>query len=76
MESRLNSRLSQEQAALRQFRCAEGQAAYLAQETEDAFQDQEVVFTTWTDLQKAFDKVWKDGLLVKPKKIRIANGML
>ena len=38
---------------------------HLALEIKHAFQDQKVAFATWTDLQKAFDKVWKDGLLDK-----------
>ena len=68
--------LSQQQAGFRQFICTEDQATYLAQEIEDVFQDQEVVFASWIDLHKAFDKVWKDGLLVKLKRWGITNKML
>ena len=53
--------LSQGQAGFRQSRCTKHQATHLAQEMEDAFQDLLVAFATWIDLQKAFDKVWKDG---------------
>nr|KAG5706601.1 hypothetical protein BaRGS_005671 [Batillaria attramentaria] len=86
MERTVNSRLmwhlemehilSEEQAGFRQFRCTEDQATYLSQEIEDAFQDQKVLFATWIDLQKAFDKVWTDGLLVKLQRSGIASKML
>ena len=57
--------LAPEQAGFRQFRSTEDQATYLSQEIEDAFQEQKLVFVTWIDLQKAFDKVWMEGLLAK-----------
>ena len=41
------------------------QATYLSQEIEDAFQEQKLVLVSWINLQKAFDKVWMEGLLVK-----------
>ena len=54
-----------EQAGFRQFRSTEDQTTHLAQIIEDAFQEQKVVLATFIDLQKAFDKVWKDGVAVK-----------
>ena len=63
-----------EQAGFRQFHSTEDQAPYLYQEneapylyqkTEDAFQEQKLVLVSCIDLQKAFDKVWVEGLLVK-----------
>ena len=54
-----------EQAGFRQYRCTEDQTTHLAQVIEDAFQAKKVMLATFIDLQKAFDKVWKDGLLVK-----------
>ena len=68
--------LSQEQAGFRQFRSTEDQATYISQEVEDAFQEQKVVLATWIDLQKAFDKVWTDGLIVKMQRYGIADKML
>ena len=56
-----------EQAGFRQCHSTEDQATYLSQVIEDAFQDKKHVLTTWIDLQKAFDKVWTEGLLVKLK---------
>ncbi|KAK7108946.1 hypothetical protein V1264_013079 [Littorina saxatilis] len=68
--------LAPEQAGFRQFHSTEDQATYLSQEIEDAFQEQKVLFATWIDLQKAFDKVWTDGLLVKLQRCGIASNML
>ena len=39
--------------------------AYLAQNIEDAFQDKKKVLAVCFDLSNTFDKVWKEGLLVK-----------
>jgi ribonuclease HI len=54
-----------EQAGFRQFRCTEDQTAHLSQIIEDAFQAKKATLACFIDLQRAFDKVWKDGLLVK-----------
>ena len=54
-----------EQAGFRRYRSTEDQTTHLAQVIEDAFQAQKVTLAVFIDLQKAFDKVWKDGLLVK-----------
>ena len=64
-----------EQAGFRQFRSTEDQATYLSQEVEDAFQEQKLVLASWIDLQKAFDKVWMEGLLVKLLRNGIASNM-
>ena len=64
-----------EQAGFRQFRSTEDQATYLSQEIEDAFQEQKLVLVAWIDLQKAFDKVWMEGLLVKLLRNGIASNM-
>ena len=68
--------MAPEQAGFRQFRSTEEQVTYLSQEIEDAFQEQKLVFATWIDLQKAFDKVWTDGLLVKLQRCGVAGNML
>ena len=67
--------ISEEQAGFRQFRSTEDQVTYLSQEIEDAFQEKNVLFATWIDLQKAFDKVWTDGLLVKAQRCGIGGKM-
>lgn len=70
-----NHILAPEQAGFRQFHSTEDQATYLSQEVEDAFQAQKLVFTVWIDLQKAFDKVWTDGLLVKLQRSGVKANM-
>ena len=48
---------------------------YLAQKIEDGFQDKKHTLTVWVDMEKAFDKVWKEGLQHKLKKCSIAGHM-
>jgi len=49
---------------------------FLAQEVEDAFQEQQDVLTAWIDLQRAFDKDWIDGLQVKLMRSGVGGAML
>ena len=65
----------EEQSGFRQFISTEIQVTYLSQEMEDAFQEKKVLYATWIDLQKAFDKVWTDGLLVKAQRCGIGGKM-
>ena len=67
--------LAPDQAEFRQFRSTADQVTYLSQEIEDAFQEQKLVLASWVDLQKAFDKVWMEGLLVKLPRNGIASNM-
>ena len=67
--------LAPEQAEFRQFRSTEDQATYLSQEIEYTFQEQKLDLISWIDLQKAFDKVWMEGLLVKLLRNGIASNM-
>ena len=60
-----NDLLAPEQAGFRQFRATEDQTTYLSQEIEDAFQEKKVTRVAWFDLQRAFGKVWIDGLIAK-----------
>ena len=71
-----NDLLAPEQAGFRQFRATEDQTKYLAQEIEDAFQEKSVTCVVWIDIQRAFDKVWTDGLIVKLMGNGVANNML
>ena len=68
--------LTPEQAGFRRHRSTEDQTAHLAQVIEDAFQAKKVVLASFIDLQKAFDKVWKDGLVVKMVRSGIRGNML
>ena len=60
-----NNVLSPTQTGYRKFKSTEYQLAYLAQNIEDAFQEKRKVLAVFFNLSHAFDKVWKDGLLVK-----------
>ena len=71
-----NDLLAPEQAGFRQFNTTEDQTTYLAQEIEDAFQEKKVTRVAWIDIQRAFDKVWIDGLIVKLMRNGVANNML
>jgi hypothetical protein len=53
----------------------EDQVAHIAQEIEDAFQKQKHTVAVWVDMEKAFDKVWKDGLRVKLLKTGVCGKM-
>ena len=67
--------ITQEQAGFRKFHSTQNQATYLSQVIEDTFQAEKVVVASFIDLQKAFDKVWKDGLLAKLQKNGICGNM-
>ena len=60
-----NSVLAPTQTGYRQFRGTEDKLALLTQSIEDAFQEKKIVLAVFFDLPKAFDKVWKYGLLLK-----------
>ena len=57
--------LSPTQTGCRKFRSTGDQLAYLTQNMEGAFQEKRKVLAVFFDLSDAFDKVWKEGLLVK-----------
>ena len=85
MERLINTRLmwhledkkhiTPEQAAFRQDRSTEDQITYIAQAIEDAFQDKKHTLAVWIDLEKAFDKVWKEGLKLKLHHCGVAGRM-
>ena len=64
-----------EQAGFRRYRSTEDQTTHLTQIIEDAFQKKKVTLATFIDFQKAFDKVWKDGLLVKLQRSGIEGNL-
>ena len=85
MERMINTRLtwylekkqliSPTQAGFRQNRSTEDQVTYIAQEIEDAFQDKKHTLAVWIDLEKAFDKVWREGLKLKMHQCGISGHM-
>ena len=66
-----NNLIDECQSGFRKNRSTEDQITLLSQEIEDAFQTKQKTLAVFFDLTKAFDKVWKDGLLYK----LITNGI-
>ena len=60
-----NNLITKEQTAFRKNRSTEDQLVYLAQSIENSFQEKKKTVATFIDLSKAFDKMWKEGLLLK-----------
>ena len=85
MERILNSRLiyhlesnkvlSDTQTGYRKHRNTEDQLLLLAQDIENAFQQKEKVVSVFFDVSKAFDRVWKEGLLLKVRQSGIGGKM-
>ena len=70
-----NKLLSKYQAGFHQDHSTEDQAAHVAQMIEDSFQDKKHTLAVWVDLEKAFDKVWKDGLRLKLQRCGVRGCM-
>ena len=70
-----NNVLSQTQTGYRKHRSTEDQLALIAQEIENAFQEKKKVVAVFFDLTKAFDKVWREGLLLKELHSQISGRM-
>ena len=60
-----NSVLAPTQTGHRQFRSSEDQLTVLMQGIKDTFQEKKKVLAVFFDLSKVFNKVWKEGLLLK-----------
>ena len=48
---------------------------YIAQKIEDGFQDKQHTLTVWIDMEKAYDRVRKDGLRLKLQKSGVTGCM-
>ncbi|GFR76667.1 RNA-directed DNA polymerase from [Elysia marginata] len=70
-----NNILVEEQAGFRRGRCTENQITLIAQDIEDSFQEKIHTVVVWIDMAKAFDRVWRDGLLFKLKDNGISGNM-
>lgn len=70
-----NNLLNNSQSAYRKNRSTEDQLVYLIQKIENAFQEKKKVLAVFVDLTKAFDKVWKEGLLLKLLRKKIEGKM-
>ena len=64
-----------EQAGFRKNLSTEDQVTYIAQKIEDGFQKKQHTLTVWIDMEKAFDKVWKDGLRLKLRESGVCGNM-
>ena len=63
------------QTGFRRYHSTENKVTLLSQEIEDCIQEQKVEHAVWINLQIAFDKVWKDGLLIKRQRNGITYQM-
>lgn len=70
-----NNLIEECQSGFRKNRSTDDQIILLAQEIENAFQKKQKTLAVFFDLTKAFDKVWKDGLLHKLLKHGIRGKM-
>ena len=58
------NKIAPQQAGFRPYRSTEDQVTHITQSVQDAFQEKKTVLAVCVDMQKAFDKVWKQGLLL------------
>ena len=70
-----NNVLSQTQTGYRKHRSTEDQLVLIAQEKENAFQERKKVVADFFDLTKAFDKVWRESLLLKVLQSQVSGRM-
>ena len=70
-----NNILNDGQAGFRSRRSTEDQVTHLAQQIEQGFQNKKHTVAVWIDMDKAFDRVWKKGLLLKLLKTKITHRM-
>ena len=70
-----NNLISPSQTGYRQHRGTEDQLAYLTQDILDGFSEKKKTVAVFFDLSKAFDTVWKKGLLLKLKRSGIQGKM-
>ena len=66
-----NCLINDNQAALRKHRSTEDQIKYLSQMIEDGFLEKKATLVVLVDLEKAFEQVWKNGLMLKLARIGV-----
>ena len=71
-----NKLIMDEQAGFRQHRSTEDQIAYISQVVEEGFQKQHHTVVIWVDMEKAFDKIWREGLIMKLLDAKVSHKML
>jgi ribonuclease HI len=70
-----NHLLTPTQTGYRQHHSTEEQLAFLTQDIEDGFQEKKKTLAVFFDLSKAFDTVWKEGLLLKLLRMKVCGKM-
>ena len=70
-----NDILNDGQAGFRARRSTEDKVTYLAQQIEQGFQNKKYTVAVWIYMEKAFDRVWNKGLLLKLLKTKITHRM-
>ena len=71
-----NKLLTNTQAGFRRQSRTEDQLFRLAQNVIDGFQDKKSTTAVFINLQQAYDRIWRKGLLIKMKKMGIHGKML
>ena len=70
-----NGLLSPSQSGFRKNRSTKDQVTLLSQDVENGFQQKMKTLAVFVDLTKAFDNVWKEGLLFKILRKRVCGNM-
>ena len=70
-----NGLLSASQSSFRKNRSTEDQVTLFTQDIENGFQQKMKRLAVFVDLTKAFNKVWKEGLLFKLLRKRVCDNM-
>ena len=70
-----NNNLSPTQSGYRKHRIIKYQLALLAREIKNAFQLKKKTVAVFYYLSKAFDKVWREGLLLKVLQVSVSGRM-
>ena len=71
-----NGLLNNSQAGFRRGSRTEDQLFRLTQEVIDGFQAKKDTYAIFIDLQQAYDRIWRKGLLMKMQKLGINGKMI
>ena len=71
-----NHLIMDEQAGFRKHCSTEDQVTYISQLIEDGFQKKQHTVAVWLDLEKAFEKVWTEGLVLNLLRNNVSHNML
>ena len=71
-----NHLLMGEQAGFRKHRSTQDHVTYISHFIKDGFQKKQHTVAVWLDLEKAFEKVWTEGLILKLLRNNVSHNML